>query len=68
MITIKVKQKPPIKDDDFFSDNNYKLDCKIKIPEDATLNEALSAFFEALLVAGYSPENIEEIERKIWED
>lgn len=63
MITIKVKQKP-IKDE-FFSDNNYKLDCKIKVPEDATLDEALSAFFEALLVAGYSPENIEKIERKI---
>lgn len=52
-------------DKDIGYDLQYNLKCEIEIPENATIMEATYAWLEALKVAGYSDERIDELKRKL---
>lgn len=60
MLKIIVTEKA-FEDKDIGYDSQYDLNCEIAIPEDATYEEAMYAWFKALKVAGYSPEGIDKL-------
>lgn len=58
MITIKVKEKPYIVDDNDYESFSYDLKSIIKIDEGANATEVMGAIYRALIVAGYHTESI----------
>ena len=62
MIKIHVKNKPIT---DSRDDLYYNMNCMIKIPEDASLNECMYGWFRALEIEGYSPTLIREMKDKL---
>jgi hypothetical protein len=51
------------KQDDIY-DSRYDTYCEFTVSEDATLEEAMYAWFKALEVEGYSPTLVQELIKK----
>ena len=64
MIKIIVTKKA-FEDKDIGYDSQFDLNCEINVSEDATYDEAMYAWFEALKVAGYSPDGVDKLMKKM---
>lgn len=59
---LKIVIKNPKQDDIY--DMQYDTYCELTVSEDATLEEAMYAWFKALEIEGYSPTLIQELIKK----